>query len=228
MNNYETGHRKENMPVTRFPPPEVADENGILAVGGDLHPDTLRMAYSQGIFPWPLEGWPLVWFCPPRRAVLIFDELHVPRSLAHARKRMTFRFTIDRAFADVIDACSSVPRPGQDGTWITPAMRDAYVELHRLGDAHSVEVWDGEELVGGIYGVDAGGAFAGESMFHRRPNASKLALLHLVDHLRARGLGWMDIQMLTPHLEAMGARELERGEFLRRLAETRRAGRSLF
>ncbi|MCM2323434.1 MAG: leucyl/phenylalanyl-tRNA--protein transferase [Oligoflexia bacterium] len=221
------------MAVTKFPDPDETDEDGILAWGGDLEPETLLLAYSQGIFPWPLGAHlPLAWFCPPRRAILHFDELHVPRSLERARRQSTYRFTVDQAFERVVRACASQPRPGQRGTWITRPLIAAYVRLHHLGHAHSVEVWQespGEPaLIGGIYGVDAGGAFAGESMFHARPNASKLALLHLVDHLRSRGLDWLDIQVMTPHLQALGARELSRDDFLRRLARTRSANRLLF
>jgi leucyl/phenylalanyl-tRNA--protein transferase len=175
-----------------------------------------------------MEGWPLPWFCPKRRGILVFSEMHVPRSLAKARRGRELRFTIDAAFRDVIEACSSLARPGQRGTWITAEMIDAYSELHRRGYAHSVEAWRGEELVGGLYGVDAGGAFAGESMFFLAPSASKLALLHLVDHLAARGLDWLDIQMLTPHMEALGARTESRDAFLKRLEATQARGLRLF
>jgi leucyl/phenylalanyl-tRNA--protein transferase len=219
------------MPIVRFPNPRTASSDGIVAVGGDLHADSLRLAYSQGIFPWPHPNHPLLWFSPDPRAILEFDLLHVPRSLAQARRRVEregWRFTIDRAFAEVIRLCSLVPRPGQDGTWITAEMRAAYTEFHLLGDAHSVEAWRDGQLVGGMYGVDAGGAFAGESMFHLEPNASKLALLYMVDHLKQTGLDWIDVQMLTPHLAALGAREVSRAEFLKRLAATRKRGLVLF
>ena len=175
-----------------------------------------------------MEGWPLPWFCPRRRGILVFSEMHVPRSLAKARRRGEFRLTIDAAFRDVIEGCSELPRPGQRGTWITAEMIDAYDELHRRGHAHSVEAWIGDELAGGLYGVDAGGAFCGESMFFLAPNASKVALLHLVDHLEARGADWIDIQMLTPHMEALGARTETRDAFLRRLAATQARGLTLF
>lgn len=154
-------------------------------------------------------------------------RLHLPRSLRAARKK-PFTYTVDRAFGAVLEACARSPRPGQRGTWITPEMIEAYGRLHRLGSAHSVEVWEGGELVGGVYGVDAGGAFSGESMFHRRPDASKLALLHLLERLSARGLEWMDIQQLTPHLERLGARELAREEFLARWERELSSGRRLF
>ena len=199
-----------------------------MAAGGDLEPDTILAAYRQGIFPWPHPGLPLVWFCPEQRGILDFDLLHVPRRLARDRRHSSFRFTIDQAFRGVIEACSAVPRPGQESTWITPAMKAAYTRLHKLGIAHSVEAWQDDQLVGGLYGVEVDGAFAGESMFHYAPNASKLALLHLVDHLRERGLDWMDIQVMTPHMDALGAVEVSREDFLQRLQATRQRGLRLF
>ena len=216
------------MSLVRFPDPRDATPEGIVAVGGRPDPDLLVEAYSSGIFPWPVEGYPLLWFSPPERAVLVFDELHVSRSLARERSRTRLRFTIDRAFEQVIRACAGVARAHEAGTWITPALVRGYTELHRLGYAHSAEAWEGEELVGGLYGVDAGGAFAGESMFYLRPNASKLALLFLIEHLRARGLDWLDIQVMTPHMRALGARLVSRDEFLDRLARARRRGLKLF
>ena len=216
------------MPVVEFPDPRTATSEGIVAVGGDLHPDTLRLAYRQGIFPWPVEGLPLLWFSPAERAVLEFAALHIPRSLARARRRTALRFSLDRAFAQVIGACAETPRPGQDGTWITPQVRNAYVRLHRLGMAHSAEAWDAGRLVGGVYGVDVDGAFAAESMFYRQPDASKLALLHLIEHLQHHGLDWIDVQVLTPHLERLGAKAISRDEFLSKLLHTRRRGLRLF
>lgn len=216
------------MPIARFPDPRSAPDDGLLAIGGDFHPESLLLAYSQGIFPWPLNGLPLAWFSPAERAVLEFDELHIPRSLAKARERAPFRYSIDEAFPEVIRACAAIRRPDQPGTWITPQMLEAYIEFHRLGYAHSVEVWEGEELVGGLYGVDAGGLFGGESMFHRRSNASKLAFLHLVDHLRSRGATWLDIQTMTPHFEVLGAKLIPRDTFLERLAAARARGLRLF
>jgi leucyl/phenylalanyl-tRNA---protein transferase len=192
----------------------------IVAVGTDLQPARLLAAYRNGIFPWPVEGLPLLWFCPRERAILRFEELHVGRSLARARRRSTLRFSIDTAFVDVIRACAETPRPDQDTTWISADIIAAYTRLHRLGFAHSVEAWRDDTLVGGVYGVDANGAFAAESMFHRESNASKLALLHLVDHLRARGLDWIDVQVMTPHLERLGARAIARDAFLALLART--------
>ncbi|HXQ24063.1 MAG TPA: leucyl/phenylalanyl-tRNA--protein transferase [Candidatus Acidoferrales bacterium] len=216
------------MPVGEFPDPRSASPEGIVAVGGDLHPQSLLLAYRQGIFPWPVPGLPLLWFCPPERGILELSALHIPRSLRRARRQTTFRFTIDGAFPAVIRACAGAPRPGQDGTWITPQIIAAYVHLHRLHIAHSVEVWDEQRLVGGLYGVDVDGAFAAESMFHEAPNASKLALLHLADHLRAAGLDWIDIQVLTPHLARLGATAISRDAFLDKLRQTRARGLRLF
>jgi leucyl/phenylalanyl-tRNA---protein transferase len=201
---------------------------GIVALGGSLNPERLIQAYRMGIFPWPMAGIPLPWFCPPERAILEYSYLHIPRSLGKLRTRSLYRFTLDQSFEEVITHCAAMPRPGQDGTWITRGMKKAYLELHGLGVAHSVEAWQGSELVGGLYGVDAGGAFAAESMFYRAPNASKLALLYLIEHLHSIGLDWIDIQVMTPHLEALGAREVTRNEFLERLRATQRLGLVLF
>ncbi len=216
------------MALINFPDPLRATPEGIIAIGGTLDADNLMHAYQQGIFPWPIEYLPLTWFCPPERAILEFEDLHVPRSLERRRKQAPFRITIDRDFKAVITACAQAPRPEQDGTWITPQMIRAYCELHRRGHAHSIEAWDGEELVGGLYGVDAGGAFGGESMFYHRPGASKLALLHVIDHLRQRGVTWLDIQVMTPHMQALGAKNITRHAFLQKLKATRALGLRLF
>ena len=160
--------------------------------------------------------------------MILFDELHVGRTLRRAQKRAGLTFTIDRDFPHVIRACAESPRAEQDGTWIAGDIIAAYTRLHEAGDAHSVEVWRGEELVGGLYGVDAGGLFTGESMFYRASDASKLALLFLVEHLRERGATWLDCQVMTPHMEALGAREIGRGRFLDLLEEEQRFGRRLF
>ena len=202
----------------QFIPPRQAGKAEVVGIGDDLTAETLLWAYGQGIFPWPMDDYPLLWFCPPQRAVLDFDRLHIPARLARARRRSDLTFTLDTAFDRVIAACRRSPRPGQDGTWITPAMQSAYSTLHRLGHAHSAEAWDAEgALVGGLYGVGTGGVFSGESMFHRVPNASKMALLFLCEHLQERGLSWIDIQVLTPHLAALGAQEIPRDEFLDRI-----------
>ena len=213
--------------MTRFPDPRVA-RGDIVAVGDDLRVDTLRDAYRHGIFPWPHESLPLPWFSPRRRAVLFFVELHTGRSTRKAAERWPYRFTIDQAFPSVIAECAAAPRPGQDGTWIEPVIVKAYTALHEAGDAHSVEAWEGSELVGGLYGVDSGGVFTGESMFHKRPNASKLALLFLIDHLRSRGTSWLDCQVMTPHMQALGARLIARSKFLDLLATAQASGRRIF
>lgn len=215
------------MSLIDFPDPAYSYE-GIVALGGSLSTDNLLHAYRRGIFPWPLEGWPLAWFCPDERAILEFKDLHVPRRLARVRKRSRLRYTMDQRFRAVITECARVKRAGEVGTWITQKMLRAYCELHRLGHAHSVEVWEDDQLVGGLYGVDADGSFSGESMFHLQSNASKLALLHLIDHLQARGLDWIDIQVLTPHMTALGAKEIDRDEFLLKLSSTRKRGLKLF
>lgn len=217
------------MPLSDFPDPGLADDDGLVALGADLRPETLLRAYRRGIFPWPHPDLPLAWFSPPERAILERARLRTNKSLARALKRSQFRFTIDQAFAQVIGACAKMPRPGQDGTWITRPMLRAYRELHRLGHAHSVEAWNAHgRLVGGIYGVDPGGAFAAESMFYIDPYASKLALLHLIDHLFAQGLDWIDIQVMTPHMEALGAHVIPRERFLARLTESLARGLRLF
>jgi len=217
------------MPIVAFPDPEDTEENGLLAIGGDLHPESLRLAYRSGIFPWPHADMPLLWFSPPQRAILDFAHLHTPRRLARLMRRCPFRITIDQAFDRVILACRSAVRPGQSRTWITQEMVTGYRKAHALGFAHSVEAWDEQgNLAGGLYGVDCGGVFAGESMFYHQPNASKLALLHLVGHLRERGSDFLDIQMMTPHLAALGAEVIDRKVFLRRLAATQSAGLRLF
>ncbi|MBV9217071.1 MAG: leucyl/phenylalanyl-tRNA--protein transferase [Acidobacteria bacterium] len=200
----------------------------VVAFGTPLTKETVREAYSKGIFPWNTEGVPLPWHCPKRRAVLEFADLKIPRSLEKERRKERFTFTIDREFRRVMRECALSFRPGQRGTWITPDFERVYGKLHDEGMAHSVEAWLHGELVGGLYGVDAGGVFCGESMFYREPNASKLALLFLIDHLRSRGSTWFDAQVMTPHLKALGAKEIDRGEFLRRLKRVQDRGRPLF
>lgn len=213
------------MPVYRliddivFPPPQLADPSGLLAVGGDLRPERLLLAYRLGIFPWYSEGDPILWFSPDPRMVLEPHALHVSRSLRRTLRRGTFTVTMDRDFAGVIRGSAEAPRPGQDGTWITGDMIAAYEELHALGHTHSVEVWDeGGDLVGGVYGVALGGMFAGESMFARRTDASKVAFVHLVTQLRRWGFGLVDGQVHTDHVARFGAVEWPRARFLSVLA----------
>ena len=211
------------MPVFRldervaFPPPELA-EDGLLAVGGDLRPERLLTAYAQGIFPWYEEGLPILWHSPDPRMVLLAEELHVPKSLAKTMRRRPYQITLDAAFRDVIEACASTRRPGQEGTWITREMRAAYQVLHHLGYAHSVEAWRGDELVGGLYGVSLGAAFFGESMFARAKDASKIAFVTLVRDMAARGITLVDCQVHTEHLARFGAVEWPRKRYLRTLA----------
>ena len=204
------------------------DPDGVVAIDGDLSVPTLLKAYRLGIFPWPTDvrlhaRGPIVnvllWFCPPERAILEFRNLQVNRSLAKARRRAletgALEFTIDQAFREVMRGCASVPRPGSEGTWITNEMLEAYGTLFDAGHAHSVEAWNAAgELVGGVYGVEVDGVFAAESMFHRTDNASKLALVRLMEWLHSRGIEWIDIQMMTPHLEKLGARSLSRRDYL--------------
>jgi leucyl/phenylalanyl-tRNA---protein transferase len=200
----------------------------ILGFGGDLSLENLVNAYQHGIFPWTIDGLPLPWFCPENRAILEFDDLHIPKSLRKELAKTTFTFTIDKAFEKVIKSCSKIPRTHESGTWISQAFIGAYCDLHKFGMAHSVEVWDENELVGGLYGVDSGGVFCGESMFHERSNASKFAFLHLIEHLKNRGATWLDIQVMTPHFEILGAKEIPRNDFLAKLEATLAAGVKLF
>ena len=204
--------------MSRFPDPRFA-RGDIVAIGDDLRAETLMDAYRHGIFPWPTDEMPLPWFSPRERAILEFDHIHLSRSLRAEQRKNRFRFSIDGDFRGVIEGCAEAFRPGQDGTWIFPEIIEAYRNLHALGFAHSAEAWLDGRLVGGIYGIDAGGVFCGESMFFREPYASKLALLHLAEHLRARGSEFLDIQVMTPHMEAFGAVVIPRAKFLDRLAE---------
>lgn len=200
----------------------------VVSFGDPLTVENVREAYLKGIFPWHMDGIPLPWYCPERRAVLEFADLHIPRSLEKVRRRSEFSFTIDTKFREVMAECSKSFRPGQGGTWITDEFRDVYSQLHNEGMAHSVEAWSGGELVGGLYGIDAGGVFCGESMFFKKPNASKLSLLFLIDHLRSRGSTWLDAQVMTPHIKALGGIEIDRSEFLRKLGEAQSLDNELF
>ena len=200
----------------RFPDPRRADAAGLVATGGDLEPSTLVAAYRRGIFPWPAEGLDLLWWSPDPRAIVPLDGLHVSRRLAQTLRQQRFRVTVDADFTAVIAGCAD---RGDEETWITPALRAAYVRLHALGWAHSVEVWtrDGA-LAGGLYGVAVGGLFAAESMFHTVTDASKIALVALVQQCRAVGLELLDVQLPTPHLASLGAVTISRAHYLRRLA----------
>jgi len=205
-----------------FPPPEKADRSGLLAVGGDLSPERLLAAYSQGIFPWYSQGQPILWHSPDPRFVLTPDKLHVGRSLRKTLKAGLYDIRWDTAFADVITACADMPRPGQDGTWITDEMREAYLTLHELGFAHSVEAWAEGELKGGFYGVSLGAAFFGESMFARAPDASKVAFITAVERFREWGFHFIDCQVETEHLARFGAGPWPRKRFLQALARALR------
>lgn len=197
-----------------FPGPELADGEGLVAIGGDLSAPRLLAAYRRGIFPWTAD--PITWWSPDPRAIFELDDFHVPRSLARLLRRQPFEITFNRAFREVMQGCAE-PAPGRRETWITPGFIAAYTRLHRDGHAHSLECWQDGALVGGIYGVALGGCFAGESMFHRAANASKIALWHLVQHLRQRGFALFDIQQATPATRPLGARDIPRAEYLKRL-----------
>lgn len=201
-----------------FPDPSSADASGLLAFGGDLEPDRLLLAYRSGIFPWYSSG-PILWWSPDPRFVLFSNELVVQRSLAKRIRQHRYRITLDQAFAEVMRRCGSAPRPGQRGTWITPEMFRAYVRLHELGHAHSVEAWSGDTLVGGLYGVAIGKMYAGESMFADEPDASKVAFVHFVRQLTIWGFPLIDCQVHTEHLERFGARAIPRVEYLSRCTE---------
>ncbi len=197
-----------------FPPPQLAEDTGVLAVGGDVSEERLILAYSSGIFPWPHEGLPLLWHSPDPRTVLVPSEIHVGRSLEKSIRRGTYEVRLDTAFRQVMRGCSEKERPNQDGTWITDEMIEGYVALHRRGLAHSVEAWRGDELVGGLYGVSLGAAFFGESMFAEAPDASKVAFTTLVRQLDRWGFDFVDCQVHTEHLERFGAVEWSRTRFL--------------
>lgn len=203
----------------RFPDPAQADAEGIVGLGADLAPETLVHAYREGIFPWPHPGMPLPWFSPDPRGVLRPEEIRIPRSLRRSLRRSGWETTVDRAFGAVIAACAEAR--SEAGTWITARMRNAYVRLHQLGWAHSLEVWSGDELVGGLYGVQLGAVFTGESMFHRVTDASKVALVDLADRFRGAGGVLIDVQLTTAHLAMLGAHDVPRAEFLRLLAGAR-------
>jgi leucyl/phenylalanyl-tRNA--protein transferase len=201
----------------------------IVGFGGELSIENLRNAYRRGIFPWHIENLPLPWFCPEHRAVLEFADFHIPRTLRKEWQKANFTFTIDKDFRQVIENCAKSNRSGESGTWITADFIRSFCQFHTAGDAHSVEVWDSSEnLVGGLYGVDAGGVFCGESMFFARSNASKLALIFLIEHLKTRGAMWLDTQVMTPHFKIFGAKEIARAEFLDKLEETQTLGLKLF
>ena len=206
------------MAVLKFPPVETADENGLLALGGDLEVATLILAYRSGIFPWPIsDEFPLAWFSPDPRGVLDFKDLTLNKRFLRYLKNNDFTFTANKDFKGVIESCSNVPRNNQSGTWITREVIDSYQALFDDGHAYSLEAWQGNELVGGIYGVCIHGIITGESMFHKAPNASKLCLVGLMALLKRAGIDWLDTQMVTPVIKSLGGKEIPRKEFLERI-----------
>lgn len=202
-----------------FPDPSLADEDGLLAVGGDLSPQRLLMAYGRGIFPWYSENAPILWWSPEPRLILEPSRVHVPKRLERILRQGVFRFTLDTAFERVIAGCAQTPRRGACGTWIVPEMLAAYCRLHELGFAHSIEVWSGGTLVGGLYGVALGGAFFGESMFYNEPDASKAGFVTLIRALDRAGFILFDCQQTTAHMVRFGGFEVPRDEFLSRLEQ---------
>lgn len=205
-------------PDIRFPPVHLAEPDGLLAMGGDLSPGRLIMAYRQGIFPW-YEGEPILWWCPDPRFVLFPEELKISKSMKPLLNRNEFAFTTNKAFAQVIHHCKQTKRPGQEGTWITDEVEKAYCRLHELGFAHSAEVWKDGNLAGGLYGIRLGKVFFGESMFSLVSNASKFAFIKYVDQLKAEGIALVDCQLYTPYLESLGARMISRNDFILLLKE---------
>jgi leucyl/phenylalanyl-tRNA--protein transferase len=211
-------HHLQTMSRQLFPPIEDANEDGLLAIGGDLLPETLLTAYSQGIFPWPINRGILAWFCPPKRAVLFLDDFYIPRRLVRHIKTTRFTTSHNKNFSSVIEKCAELDNRGeQNGTWITDEIMAAYKELHALGIAHSFETYCDDELVGGLYGVRVGNFFVAESSFYRTSNASKFAMLALRRYLLDEEITWFDCQMLTPFSESFGATEITRREFMQLL-----------
>ena len=197
------------------PPLERATRDGLLCIGGDLSPERLLLAYRSGIFPWYSEGDPICWWSPPERMVVFPEKYHAPKSLRNVLNRRLFTTTFNKNFERVIEGCRYSVRNGQDGTWLTQEMHDAYVEMHRLGYAKSVEVWQDDELVGGLYGLDIDGVFCGESMFSKVSNASKYAFAALIEKLRAEGYRLLDCQVYNHYLESLGAELIPRSQFIR-------------
>ena len=202
-----------------FPPVTEADEEGILAIGGDLSTQRLLLAYRNGIFPWYTDDEPIIWWCPNPRFVLFPDEIKISKSMRAVIKKQTYSFTINNCFNNVIKNCKTINREGQSGTWISEEVIDAYTNLHNLGYALSAETWKNNKLVGGLYGVKMGNIFFGESMFSLSPNASKFAFIQLVQHLKNEGVKLIDCQVYTTHLESLGAKMIDRNDFMRLLEQ---------
>ncbi len=208
------------MVIRKFPPVAQADQYGLLAIGGDLEVESLLLAYQSGIFPWPFSDEYPAWFAPERRAVLFFENFKISKSMQKERRRNKFVFRHNTEFESVIRACASeTNRKKQRGTWINEDVIQAYLNFHKAGYAHSIECFKDEKLVGGLYGVAIGAMFAGESMFYREPNASKLALWHTVETLKAKGITWIDCQVQSKFLESLGVTEVAREEFTRMAEE---------
>ena len=203
-----------------FPDPRNSTPEGIVAIGGQCDADTLKQAYKKGIFPWPQPGYPMIWFSPDPRGVLDFKELHIPKSLSKwAKDHKHWEYTENKAFSEVIEECSKQKRPGQSGTWILPEMVQGYKDLHEQGMVLSIECWEREKLIGGIYGVLTKKYFSAESMFFKKSNASKMCLWMLIKNLQKRGFTWMDIQMVTPVTKSLGGKLITREEFLGRISK---------
>ena len=210
------------MTISEFPPVSDADEDGLLAFGGDLEVESLLLAYRSGIFPWPIDKNVLAWFSPPQRAVLFIDEFHISHSLKKDARKPAWRYSMNDHFEEVIELCAKAKnRKKQRGTWITPQMITAYKELFQAGYAFSAECHYNGVLAGGIYGTSIDGNYAGESMFYNQDNASKLALSFLIEQLKSIGVLWIDFQVLNPFTESLGAREIQRSEFLKLLTKNR-------
>ena len=201
-------------PALFFPPVSQANQDGIIAVGGDLTSERLLLAYKSGIFPWFEDGEPIIWWSPNPRMVLFLDELIVSKSMRNILNRNSFKVTFNQNFRDVISNCQNIERDGQNGTWITNDMIEAYCKMHELGIAKSVEVWQDAVLVGGLYGIDLEGIFCGESMFSTVSNASKVAFIALVNQLKKEDYKLLDCQVYNPHLESLGCREIDRTDFM--------------
>tara|TARA_R110000796_G_scaffold18693_6_gene56639 strand:- start:14475 stop:15110 length:636 start_codon:yes stop_codon:yes gene_type:complete len=198
-----------------FPDVEKADDDGLLAVGGDLSPERLLLAYKNGIFPWFYEDSMILWWSPDPRMVLFPNKIKISKSMAQVIKSNKFRITWNTQFEEVVNACSAIKRKGQAGTWITPEMKSAYLKLHQMGIAKSIEVWENDNLVGGLYGIDLGNVFCGESMFSRKSNASKFAFISLAKELQQKEYKLIDCQVHTAHLESLGAEEIPRKQFIK-------------
>lgn len=212
------------MVIKSFPPIETANPEGLLAIGGDLEVGSLKLAYQNGIFPWPSQGYPLLWFTPPMRAVLEFKKLRIPKRFQRELKKKNFHYRVDQNFSRVIHACAKGLTRDSTGTWILPEMVEAYLRFHEAGYAHSFECYnEADQLIGGMYGISLGNMFAGESMFYWESGASKAVLLYAIDYLKSHGGLWMDVQMISPLLASFGAREISREKYLLWLGEALKA-----